>query len=304
MPIDRTTLLRGPGYISVGSAVIHSTDNIVATLVEEWSDKVVSGFARTGRSLVDRRVQISATPAMWSDLATLFPYGAAQRLDSIYGATDVPLTITPRNGRDLVIANAAITQLANLRFVHNQDLFAGAVQWTGLVANNSSAGTLANFFAYGTTRTNFALPGFDPTKMPRGRYSAVRNAVTLRAETGFEVGFSLNLQPDKPDGEPTVNMRVDSLDATVRCRPVGLTEAQYLALLNDGVDIGDEPAVHNLVISGAGSGRPTFTLNRTMVEASGFEWGDAPRNGELTFASIRGLTSNLLSPLWSIGTTA
>jgi hypothetical protein len=241
---------------------------------------------------------------MWNDLATLFPYGSAQREDAIYGAVDVPLTISPRNGRDLIVANVAITQLPNLRFAHNQDLFAGAVQWTGLVANNTSAGSLANFFSRGTERTNYALPGFDPSKVKRARYTATRNAVTLRADTGFDVNFALSLQPEKPEGEPTVSMRLDALDASVQCRPVGLTEAAYDALLNEGVNIGDEPALHNLVISGAGSGMPTFTLNRTMVEAAGFEWGGAARMGQLTFQSVRGLTSNLLSSLWSIGSTA
>jgi hypothetical protein len=304
MPIDRTTLLRGPGYISVGSAAIHSTDNIVATLVEEWSDKVTSGYGRTGRTLVDRRVEISATPAMWSDLATLFPYAAAQREDAIYGAVDVPLTIIPRNGRDLIIANAAITQLGNLRFTHNQDTFSSAVQWTGLVANNSSAGTLANYFARGTTRTNFALPGFDASRVKRARYTAARNAVTLRSESGFEVSFQLSLTLDKPEGEPTVGMRLDALEAAVSCRPVGLDEAAYDALLNEGVGIGDDPSLHDLVITGAGSGQPTFTLHRTMVEAAGFEWGGAARMGELTFQSVRGISSNLLTALWSVGTTA
>lgn len=304
MPIDRQTLLRGPGYITVGAAAIHSTDNIVATLVTEWSDKLVSGYGRIGRSLVDRRLEITATPAMWNDLSVLFPYAAAQVEDTLFGAVDVPLTIIPRNGKDLVVANAAITTLANLAFAAEAAVFSSPITWTGLVANNTDAGEIANYYTRGTTRANHALPGFDASKVKRGRYTATRDEVTLKSETGFAAQFALSTTPDKPNGEPTVNYRLASLEAAVRCRPVGMTEEDYDALINDVAGIGDDPTTHALVIAGAGSGKPTFTLNGTHVEASGFEWGGATRTGEVTFQSIRATSSNLLAALWSIGSTA
>ncbi|MFA6289942.1 MAG: hypothetical protein WC661_21370, partial [Opitutaceae bacterium] len=284
MSIERTTILKGPGYISVSGASIHSTDDIVATRVEEWSDKITSGFARTGRSLLNRYVEVVATPAMWANLATLFPLASAQPWDTLYGDTDVPLIITPRNGRTLTVVNSAITQLANLKLATKSPLFKSAIKWTGLVANNSSAGSLANFYVQGlTVGSNVVLPGFDPTKMQQRRYSALRNAIAIRGDDGFDIDFAMSLEPDKPDGEPIVNYRLKSIDATVKTRPVGMTEADYATLMGDGVDIGDEPPVYDLAIAGATSGDPKFTLANTHVEPGSFAYGAANRNGELTF---------------------
>lgn len=302
MAIDRTLLRKGPGFITYAGASIHSDTDITVVLVEEFTDAVTSGFARTGRKLKNRYVEVTATPSMWMNLDKLFPHASLQIGDVLIGATDTPLVVTPRNGRPITVLNACITQFANLKLSAESPAFKSAIKWTGLVANNSAAGVLANYFTQGAIGTAVALTGFDGTKRLRGRYTGTRNAVALRSDKGFDIDFALQLEPDQPDGEPIVNYRLKSLEASVKCVPVALLEADYLALLNDGVDIGGEPSAYDIVVAGPGVGFPTVTIANTYVEPGGFTYGEAYRNGELAFQSIRKITTNLLTPLFTIST--
>lgn len=305
MSIDRTTLLRGPGFITFDSASIHSTDDIVVTQVDVYSDKLTSGFARTGRSLLNRYFEVTATPAMWTDLAKLFPYASAQIGDTIYGDDDLPLVITPRNGAPITFTNAAITQLPGLKLASGAPTFKAPVKWTCLVANSTSAGTQANFFALGSAAANVALTGFTAANIRSSRYTGTRNSVTLRSDTGFDVDIALALAWDQPDGEPYTQARITALNISAKCRPVGLTEAAYAALLNPTTDIGDEPTGYSLTIAGAATGAPSVVLANTLVDTnSGYAYGGSPRLGELSFEGIRTISSNALVAAWTIGSVA
>lgn len=299
--INRTLLLQGPGFIGYATASIHSEANITATLIEEWSDSVSSGFGRTGRKLLDRRVEVVAVPTMWHNLAVLFPYASYQIGDPLFGAVDVPLVITPRNGRPLTVLNTAITTLANLKCSSADSLFKSGITWTGLCANNTSPGDLANFFTQGAVGTNVLLTGFDKTKVFKSRYTGVRNAITLRSDKGFDLDFAMQAQAYRPDGETTAQYYLTALEASAKCVPVALAESDYLALLNDGVDVGGEAPLHDLVVASEVVGHPTITLAKTMVEPGGFAYGTDPRNAQLTFQTVREPATNVLPALWTMG---
>lgn len=305
MSIDRTTLLRGPGVITYDSASIHSTDDILVTLVEEYSDKITSGFARTGRALKNRYLEVKATPAMWTDLAKIFPYASAQIGDTVYGATDKPLVITPRNGAQLTLTNAAITALPSLKLASGQPTFKGAITWTCLVANATSASVMDNFYVLGAAASNVLLTGFTAANVKASRYTGTRNSVTLRSDQGFDIDFSLSLEWDQPDGEPYTQARISALNVSAKCRPVGLTEAAYAALLPTTTGIGDEPTGYDLTIAGAATGAPSVVVKNTIIDAgAGYTYGGAARLGELTFDGIRTITTNALVAAWTIGSVA
>ena len=301
--INRTTITRGPGYIGFATVSIQSQKDITVTLVEEWSDSVTAGFGRIGRHLKNRHVEVSATPSAWDNLATLLPYASMQPGDVAYGSADVPLVITPRNGKPITILNAAITQLPSLKFSAESELFTGDIKWTGLVSLSGDPALTASYFTTGTAGVNVAQLGADNTKMFRGRYAGLRNSVALRGDKGFDLSFSLSWDDDQPDGEVTLNKRLKSLEASIKCSPVGLTEADYLTLLNDGLDVGAQPACYDLVLTGPATGYPIFTLANTHVEPGSLHYGNsnASRTGEVTFQSIRHITSNALAPLWTVG---
>ena len=304
--INRTTIVRGPGYLTSGAVSIQSQKDIVATLIEEWSDSLTAGYGRIGRRLKNRHVEVTAQPSVWDNLATLLPHAAMQIGDVAYGDADVPLVITPRNGKPVTILNTAVTQLANLKFGSEAELFAGDMKWTGLVALDGDPSAIASYFTMGAAASNVAQLGADHTKMYRGRYTGARNTVSLRGDKGFDLSFALAWDDDQPDGEVVLNKRLKSLEAAIKCAPVGLSEADYIALMNDGVDVGAEPAAHDLVLTGPATGYPVFTLANTQVEPGSFHYGNsnAARTGELTFQSVRKITANALAALWTVGAVA
>ena len=201
MPIVRTTLLHGPGFIGFAGQSIHAAGDIVATVVEEWSDAVTAGYGRIGRELRNREVEVTAQPLMLAGLTALYLYGAAQPGDPLVGATDEPLVITPRHGRSLTVNNAAVTRLAPLKLSAGPPLLAGRVTWTGLVGHATSGGRLADYFVLGGVRTGATLTGFSPAVAIGRRFAAVRNSVELVADDGgYTIEFALALERTSPTG--------------------------------------------------------------------------------------------------------
>jgi hypothetical protein len=303
MPIERTGLIRGPGFISYAAQSIFAAGDIVANLVEEWSDAVTAGYGRIGRRLKNRMVEVTAQPLLFASLTTLYPYAAFEPGDPLFGMASGPLVIAPRNGRPLTLVNAAVTKLAPLKLTARPPLIAGPTVWTGLVAAAADPGQLASYFTQGSVGSNATLTGFVAANAIGRRFSAVRDGVALLADdAGFAIDFPMSLEPDQPDGMPVIGMRLKALDATVKFTPVGMLESAYLALMNNSVGIGDSPTAYDLAISGAFSGDPTVTIANTRLQPGGWAYGGQLRNARLTFESIRAVASNALTALWTFGT--
>lgn len=304
MAVDRTLIIKGPAKITFDSASIFSLDDIRVRWITNEFEVRTTAFGRTARRVRDRRIEVDVTPAMWSDLTKLLPYATKQIGDTIFGATDKSLVITPRNGAPLTLANAAVTQLPNLTFSVDKPLLR-PMRFTALCANNSNAATAANWFAFGSPASDVALTGFDGSKIYNDLYSVARNTVTYRSEAGFNVDFTLGLVPDQVDGDAVVNYRITELEAVLKFVPSAITEAAYATLLGwDTKGIGAEPAGHNAVISGTASGSPTFTIVNTLPAQGSAAYGGANRTGEIELVSTRTISTNALTALWTIGTVA
>lgn len=297
MAIDRQTIIKGPAFVSYDSASLHAEGTINATLVTEYFEVVSSGFGRNKRRVKDRRVEVTFIPKMWNDLAKILPYAALQIGDVIFGATDKPLVITPRNGAPVTVVNAAITQLPGLTLSAEKPILK-QLTFTGLVANNTSPANLDNFFVLGSAATNVALTGYDLTKIPNGRYTGAWNSVTpIYTDAGFDIDFNLELEPDKPDGEATVNYRVKGLDATLKFTPTGMTETAYRTLLGGNVDIGGDPFSGAFAITGPAN---VSLAGMQLMTGGGFAYGSENRLRELEFMSVRQPASNALPALWTV----
>ncbi len=298
--IDRVLILKSPGFITWNSATLLSQGDITVELITEYFEVGSSTFGTVSRRVRDRRVEISLTPLMWNDLAKLFPYATKAIGDTIYGATDVPLVITPRNGAPLTVANVAITQMPSIKLSATQSIM-GAMKFTGLCANAADPATVASFYSFGTVGTNVAQTGLDLTKIPNALYSLALNAVNYRSADGFAVEFDLGLDADKPDGDPTINMRLTQLDARLRFTPVGLTEAQYASLLALGMAFGIGAAPTGYAAAVTSGGGPAVTLGNTIVTTGRVGYGPTTdRTGEIVLQSVRTVTAGALVALWTI----
>lgn len=304
MALDRATILSSPGKLVHDSATLFSEGDIVADILTEFFGIETSAFGVVDQRVKDRMVKVAITPKGWADLTKLFPYATTMPGDRIFGATDKPLVITPRNGAPLTIANAMVTKLPTIVLSGTKSIL-GPMEYTGLVANNSDPATVANFVAFGTPATGAALTGssFTASTVPNGLYSASWNSTTIRSKTGFTIDIALNLRPDDNDGEPTTNYIVDSIEATVRFTPISITEANYLTLLSLAKGIGASPTQSDMVITGATTGMPIVTIKNCFIESGKTAYGkEAARTGEVVMKSIRQISSNVLGALWTFGT--
>lgn len=304
MAIDRTLILKGPCKLTHNSATIFSEGDVLVAFVTDYFDVMVAAFGRIGRRVKSRRIEVSLVPKMWSDLTVLFPYATALHGSGIFGASDLPLVITPSAGAPLTLANAAVTQMPSLVCAHDKPLL-GAMKFTALCANSGDPATAANWFSFGTPATGVALATFDPTKVYNTRYSLSWNSVTYRSEEGFAVDFNLGLAPDVVDGEGVVNYRITELDAALKFVPSAKTEAQYATLLGWAIAPGGQPTQSNAVISGEASGSPVVTLvNAQVMQGGAMYAADKNRLGQVELATSRTITSGALNALWTFTATA
>lgn len=304
MSIDRTLILKGPAKLTHNSATIFSEGDIAVDFITDYFDINVSAFGRVGRRVQSRRIEVTLTPKMWTDLTKLFPYATSQIGTAIFGGTDLPIVITPSAGAPLTLANAAVTQLPGITLSHGKPVLR-PMKFTALCANSGDPATAANWFSFGTPATGVALTGFDLTKVYNARYSCAWNSVTYQSEEGYAIDFNLGLAPDVVDGEGIVNYRITELDATLKFMPTGKTEAAYATLLGWNKAPGAAPTLSDAVITGDTTGAPIVTLANAQVSEGGTRYGAAiNRHGEVTLQSVRSITSGALTALWTFSAAA
>jgi hypothetical protein len=304
MSIDRTLILKGPAKLVHDSAIIFSEDDIVVNYITEYFTIATSAFGNVGQRVQSRRIEVSLTPKMWSDLTKLFPYAATAIGTAIFGATDKPLVITPISGAPLTLANAAVTQLPGITLSHGKPILR-PMRFTALCANSADPAVQANWFAFGTAASGVALTGFDLTKIYNTRYSLAWNSVTYRAEDGFAVDFNLGLAPDVVDGEGIVNYRITALDAAIKFVPVAKTEAEFATLLGWAKAPGAAPTLSSAVITGEGTGAPIVTIANAQVSQGSNRYGaSVGRHGEIELQTVRSITAGAIDALWTFTAAA
>lgn len=301
--VDRTTLLKGPAYLTYDAAVIKFAADFTVELVGEKFDLTGISHGRIGRRVKDRRIEIRGTPLEWTDLGKLFPYATTQPQDRIYGAADKSAVITPRNGAPLTIPNVAVTKMPGIT-LHPSKSILRDMQWTGLVAKNANPALQASYYSFGEAASGVAQTAANLANIPNAFYSALFNGSTYKPEDGFDIDFDLGLEPDFQDGL-TIGMRLTALEAAVKFRPISLTEVQYAALMGwDTFQPGDDEFSGDMVISGDKAGKPTVTLSKMQVQAGGVNYGRETRTGDVTLASVRQVSAGALTALWAFGTVA
>lgn len=296
MPIDRTTILKGPGYITYDGATILSDGDIEATLIVETEDVNTSAFGPVDARVIDKRIEVTVTPKKWANLAVLFPYASHQISQSIFGSTDRPLTVTTAES-SLTVANAAVTTIPNMTLrTRGGGSILGQMTFTGLIANNASPAATASYYSVGAGGN---LPSLSLSDIKTEVFSATWNSTPLRGDEGFSVAFELNLANQVDDEVGTYDMRLQSLRATCSVVPRGMSASALAGLLSMGAAIGTAPAKHDLAISGGGG--VAVTLNNCLARQGQIRAGaDVHRTGAIEFATVRTQSAGALGPLWSI----
>lgn len=302
---DRSTIVVGPGHISFGGAVFFVKDGIQLN-VNKRTFEVLEDSGSSEQRLEDVDIEVQFTPAgqfSAAAITALYPYATPVIGTEIFGSVDKPVTIWGRNGKKYVISAGAITQQPDLILSARQTLF-GAATIRGLCANSTARSAATSTLVI--TDEAYAGDAYAPASVKTVGYTAAWGSApwdSISTEEGFRLSFPTSFEDILDDGHGIVGMVLTEAAATATFKPIGLTEADFLAkaaIQGTGVVQGQSllTGADDLVIDG-GIGNPLVTLKSACVmEQIPFRWGrGARRFDQVTLRAQRGGPA---APLFSI----
>ena len=306
--IARSSIISGPAKITYNSQVFWSKGDVTLKVINERFDIQTSHFGKVDERFGDRTIEVTFEPsgAFTAGIAAvLWPYASTAIGASLFGATDVPLTINGRDGRQIVIKAAAVTKMPSIKASVSSTI-AGAVTFTGLIASNVDPTNAAAYY----TETAVAYPGDTGfavsdilTKAFASAWGAASPWSAFSTQEGWSIDFNLKLSPQKVDGIGTVDMTFGGLDVSAKCIPVGPIATDILSKVAGTGGLGVSVATANhLNISATGIYLRLY--NAALVD-SGLTYGaEAKRISETEWIATRTITTGTADPLFAVGTSA
>jgi hypothetical protein len=316
MALDRSKLTRGPAIVTYGGDTFYTNADILSRFGPVWSPVDTSMYGQVDKFIKDRVYKVPLRLwGAWENLSALFPaYALSPQVGaSIFGTTATPLVVLARNGDQITYQNAQITRLANLYLGVDADLFAADVEFTCIIGN-SSGSTMYNpedANAYYATAIGQAYTdnAFAKTNYKRVRFTGAWGALSgftaIVPQKGFQISWELDAKPLICDGLGTVDFTIgeNALQGACSCIPVQPTMAQLEAqVAAQGVQIGTFLSNNSadLTLTGNG-GSPVITLKGAAISEHGYAFGIEPlRQGEITWMTTRGFTSNVPNPVAAV----
>lgn len=306
---NRSALTRGPGYIGWNGIFIHYLGDLVCDRASEMQTVETSDYGPIDETPVNRVFKIACK--LWGDLSqisVLFPTALTnpQPGTSLFGATDLPLTVFPNTGvNQLVYTTAQITKMANLYVGVDQPYFTADVEFTAIIGNTDNPETSHAYttLTAGTPGTGSPDTGFTRAGYTRQRYTAGWTgktgftAGTVFAQKGFKVDWSLGLAPIPLDGFGTVDFSILSLIATCAFIPVGPTGSQIetASLLNTAFGVLASGSSANLVLTPTSDAvAPIITFSNAYINKSGQTYSaTALNNSDMILKTTRAVTTGV-----------
>jgi hypothetical protein len=291
--------IAGPAVITFDSYTYFTKGDIQVRALLETFDVRTSLHGKIDERLKSRAYEIRFTPCGEVEtVAKYFPYGAAQIGASIFAASDKTVQIDTLAGQRWTFSRCAINKMPGLR------LSAGDTAYTEmsilcLLKTSTEPTTDAAFAAVAAQA--FSHAEFDETKITSPGYTAAWGTSpydVMESVDGFTFEVNMGLRMDNVDRYGLVNVRLTSLEPSVRFTPAGLTESQWDALvIPDGASAvvpGQSlaKAGTDLVIS-KGAGYLKLTIADAGIKDHALAFGEAPRLGELTFSNKRTWTAGV-----------
>jgi hypothetical protein len=328
MAFDRTTLIRGPGYGTLGSSTTPSTttnliqsSNDAKVIFDAVNDDLmVSTQGKVDETRRDRKVRLSLTPKAYTPTqATLLAWMFAQCNQlpvigaSLCGGTDTPFLYLGSNGDQLVLFNACVPKPPHLNLDINKDLL-GPLEIVGLIRNNFDPETANSIFSW-TTGISYAAPVLLQTGVVIGRqrygmywaagntaagnshFGSAFSASAFQGKEGITIDFQADWQEETVQGL-TVDYKLGEkgLHAMARLIPAGPTATDIIACQQfqgtgskHGSRLTANTAMGDAIFYGQIGG--TFTIKNAVLKTAGFVFGGKPlRTGEIGLMGTFNLT--------------
>lgn len=307
--INRTTIITGPARITFGGQTFWSKGDITLTPTNTRFDVETSAFGRVDSRFSSKTIEVSFEPdgRFTAALAgVLWPYAATSIGASIYGATDRALVINGRDGVQVTVHNAALTEMPSIRLGVAQTI-QGDCKFVGLLANSKDPTAADAYY----TIASVAYPGdtgWAVSDIKTLAYSSAWGATapwnSFLTEEGWEIGFDLSLSEQIVDGLGVVDMTLQNLQVTAQCIPVGPTMANVLEKMGHTQALGSSIAAQGADLKVNATGIFVEVRGASIVETD-MGWGpERKRVGQTTWEATRSVTAGSPNALFYVGTTA
>lgn len=241
---DRTARIAGPAKIDWNGVVIYTKGDIQVKLGKKLFDIPVDAFGTVDSRVDDRDIEITFTPdGRWAALGgktVLFPGGTKVIGASWIGATDLPLVITPLNGKPVTFGNAFLKGLPSLLWSAVNTLI-GPVTFRAININAAEWSNAASIMSIGASAAFTDFTGYAAsdilTKGVKLSWTGKTGFTSVDVADGIAVDFELQTEDQVVDAYGVVDVIFSRLDVTVKCKPMGVTEDDIitaLALQNTG----------------------------------------------------------------------
>lgn len=279
MGILRESIVRGPAIVQMGGQSFYSQKDIKVEIKPETFNVESAIIGKVSERMKDLVAKITFTPVgMWTtdQLAILFPHTNPIFGQSLFGSTDVPVTIHPVDGKEKMVFTAgAITKMPSLKLSPVETTM-GEVEITCVVGNGKDRSAADALYTYSATAafedTSFDLSTIKTVPYAASLASAAAPWDAINTEGGFEINFDLKTKPVVVANVGTIDHSISGLDISVKFKPLGMTVKQVLDKLKvqgTGVQLGMDmsDAAADLTISG-GATNPVVVVKSVRLKDS------------------------------------
>jgi len=320
MPIQRSSILRGPAIVTFDSQKFYTKGDIKVDINLDTFEVESSAYGKVTERTTQRMAKVSFVPVgEWEATGTLFPYRNMTIGSSIFTGTDKPLVVHTLDGKTITFKAAAVTKCPDMIFSANKTRF-GEVEFTCIGSDNTAWTVTDSLVAVASSA--FADTTFDPANVKTepifvqwGTASPWGGALAgdgFHTAEGVVISHNVSFNEINIDSEGLVDMMLSKISVTAKARPVGatitgafvaITEADVITALKiqgSGNLRGKDLAGSDFIVKLAADNSIVFRLKGAALNDAGYEFGPASlRLGELTWSATRTLSAGVVQDLYA-----
>jgi hypothetical protein len=266
MSVNRTTIGRSPGRLTLGGVSLYPERDIDARFAPDWDKIVAWAYGRVDEAKKDLKIPIRTR--LWGayeNLPVLFPAAVLNPVPGTSLCSDAALVMHAKNGDQITFHNAFINKLIDLEIAIDKSIWAADLELMCLIKSGANPEDAAAYFTRASgvafSDTTFAKTNFMRRRCALG-WALKTGFTSFEMREGVKIGWKLDTQYDVSGNYGTDNAYIgeDGLIGELRGIPaitdLSTSDAES-NLQNTGHELGtllsSEAADLTATLSGSGS---------------------------------------------------
>lgn len=303
MSLARSSIIKGPGSVKLGSAFFYPKETVNVELVQRSFEinNIIHGPVDRRRD--DRVVEVGFVPVgEVENLTTLYPHQNPDIGASIYGSSDTACEVHSKAGVKVTLHSAAIVRMPPLILSAAKTVF-GSALIRAITKNNADPEDAASLYTIASSA--WSDTSLATSAIKTQPFSAAWGAIlaSIITEAGWTVTPEMRTKTQQIDEDGTVDEYLESVSIMAKCRPVNLTEANIW----DAMKVQNDAAAargssmrsgSDLVIQSAGL---TVTIKDAQLVEGPLRYGTTElRAGEIGFVGHRSESTGTFGNLFAL----